>query len=286
MRVAWVHPSWRDLVISQLARDDAARRRFLGRCGVHGIVLALSTAGGAAGQVRLPLLTEDEDWDAMTDRVYELLAELEPGELVALLAALGAAIDDLGSESAGREARALATTTLTRTAALWKAAGRPIGLNQLAAWLSLGRRLKPRPALPDLDVTWVELLPTGPPALDDRSEVERFTDWFTLLRMLGRYDRRLRVDGGIDTHHGRLAVAFVDQAEADVRGASNLHVMQALEAIGDVLPGLIERVELLAGLVRPEEAAETWTSVPPPRRVFEEPEGMLGFDVTRVLMDL
>jgi hypothetical protein len=34
--IAWVHPSWRDLVITQLAEDPAARSRFLERCGLEG----------------------------------------------------------------------------------------------------------------------------------------------------------------------------------------------------------------------------------------------------------
>ena len=32
MRVSWVHPSWRDLVIESLAADPVERRRFLSRC--------------------------------------------------------------------------------------------------------------------------------------------------------------------------------------------------------------------------------------------------------------
>ena len=54
MRVAWVHPTWRDLVIERLAADAELRRRFLARCGPHGIVLALSTSGGAEGGAAPP----------------------------------------------------------------------------------------------------------------------------------------------------------------------------------------------------------------------------------------
>ena len=56
MRVDWVHPSWRDLVIESLADDAAARRHFLARCGVDGAALALSGGGGAAGERERPLL--------------------------------------------------------------------------------------------------------------------------------------------------------------------------------------------------------------------------------------
>jgi hypothetical protein len=53
--VTWVHPSWRDLVIDELAADADARRRFLARCTIDGLVLALSTGGGASGERALPL---------------------------------------------------------------------------------------------------------------------------------------------------------------------------------------------------------------------------------------
>jgi hypothetical protein len=52
--VTWVHPSWRDLVIEEVAATPGSRRDFLHRCGIDGALLALSTAGGAGG----------ERWDA------------------------------------------------------------------------------------------------------------------------------------------------------------------------------------------------------------------------------
>ncbi len=41
----WLHPSWRDLVIERLAADAQRRTDFLTRCGVEGLLLALSTRG-------------------------------------------------------------------------------------------------------------------------------------------------------------------------------------------------------------------------------------------------
>lgn len=53
-----MHPSWRDLVIDQLRGDPAGRRRFLAACGTDGLTLALSHAGGVAGERTLPLATD------------------------------------------------------------------------------------------------------------------------------------------------------------------------------------------------------------------------------------
>ena len=76
-RVGWVHPSWRDLVIEELATDADARRAFLRDCSVEGVLLALSTGGGVTGERSLPLLIDDADWDLVGDRAAGFLSELD-----------------------------------------------------------------------------------------------------------------------------------------------------------------------------------------------------------------
>ena len=92
MRVEWVHPSWRDLVIESLAADDEARRRFLRHCGVDGAAVALSCGGGAAGERERPLLRCDADWDALGDGLYALCHDFGEAEAIQLLGVL----DDAG----------------------------------------------------------------------------------------------------------------------------------------------------------------------------------------------
>jgi hypothetical protein len=185
MRVEWVHPSWRDLVIAHLAEDAAARAHFLSGCSPHGVLLALSLGGGGRGNRELPLLLGDPDWDALTDRIYELAPELDTRDLNALLDTIGSAVA-LPDERSG-EAMALARTVLARVAKLWEHAEAPIPLQALEAWLALARRLRPgsrAPAPPNLERTWAELLPARAPGLEDLQAVERFADWLTLADLL------------------------------------------------------------------------------------------------------
>ena len=102
MRVDWVHPSWRDLVIESLAADPAERWRFLRRTGVDGAAIALSTEGGAAGERARPLLQQDADWDALGDGLYTLCADIDEAGAVRLLEVLAAAGDDPEVQGAGR----------------------------------------------------------------------------------------------------------------------------------------------------------------------------------------
>jgi hypothetical protein len=92
-RLTWVHPSWRDLVIADLAADGERRRAFLHGCGVQGMMLALSVGGGVRGERSLPLLVEDADWDAAGDRIHRLAHELGEDDLDSLRRALQVAFD-------------------------------------------------------------------------------------------------------------------------------------------------------------------------------------------------
>ncbi len=288
MRVDWVHPTWRDLVIGTLVDDAEARRHFLARCGAYGAVLALSTEGGVAGERRLPLIAGDEDWDVLADRLYSLVAELEPGELIATLTALAATVEDLDEATVAREARALSETVLRRTAAGWDAARQPIELGPLDAWLTLARLLKPRPAPPSLSVSWAELLPARGPALTNRAAVELFADWLTLCMLLWSYDRALLDELGFGTDQVSLMIAFtieVDRKRASIPPELTDLIIRALDSIASLLPetaALPRRVShrLLSSDV---EQSQTWAATAAPGWQALD---LVQFDVDRVLADL
>ena len=140
MRIAWVHPSWRDLVIDHLSSEPEARERFLRNCSVHGALLALSLGGGRRGKRELPLLQRDGDWDALTDRLYTLVPELEPAELLGLMDGLELTIHDLSGTPAAHEADALATAVLARLTTAWTTTRAPIAPASPRSVVHAGRR--------------------------------------------------------------------------------------------------------------------------------------------------
>ena len=213
MRVAWVHPTWRDLVIERLSEDAELRHRFVTRCGPHGIVLALSTAGGAEGARQLPLIGCDDDWDAVGDRIYALIPELEHGQLAAVLHAVGRAVREVAATPASAgEARALARITLERAASAWQTAAAPVSLDCVEAWLVLatllGGTVRPRFLAP----TWAELLPARLPDPGDLPEAQRFTDWMTLYDLVVTYAPDLLDELGYGVAQRRLRTEFMDRA--------------------------------------------------------------------------
>jgi hypothetical protein len=183
--VDWIHPSWRDLVIEQLADDAAVRRRFLERCSIDGVLLALSSGGGASGERQLPLLWEDSDWDALGGRLHGLLDSLDDRQLLRLLAALAGALKHDGTPHDRRELAALADVALRRLQGAWDASRAPVPVGLLGAWIVLADQLPEPPPDPSFAHTWIELAPSlrGSRSLaaDEKDE------WLQLARLLQRY---------------------------------------------------------------------------------------------------
>jgi hypothetical protein len=171
-RVTWVHPSWRDLVIDQLAADDDARRRFLERCSIEGVLLALSRAGGATGARRLPLLRADDDWDALTDRLYDLVPQLTDPDLVRLLSALTDSLTVPDENTA--ELAALSTTLLRQLCGSWERGDSFASEGLLERWQALEQLVPERITPPSTARLWELPPPTQQPvSFDFLDEPER-----------------------------------------------------------------------------------------------------------------
>lgn len=287
MRIAWVHPSWRDLVIDHLSSEDEARERFLRNCSVHGALLALSLGGGRRGERELPLLQRDADWDALTDRLYTLVPELEPAELLGLIDGLELTIHDLSGTPAALEADALATAVLARLTTVWRTAREPIALPALEAWFTLAGGLSTKPEPPAISVTWAELLPTAPPQPTDGANLERFADWLTLAELLMDYDPGLLARLGFPGRTERFCTRFLEALEPDRPGIApgNIgHAVRALSRIPRVIPVLTDRADSIRFRLTSNEyrSSMSYRSEPPPG-----PAPQTGnLDVQRVLADL
>jgi hypothetical protein len=137
--VTWVHPSWRDLVIDQLSDDKGERETFLRRSALDGLLLALSTAGGAEGERLLPLMREDRDWDAIADRLAQLIPALDEPDLTRLFIA-----------SPKRRRRSTVTNAANSTISppaccgLWRSAGHTLAGPSRSACCSRGSSWRER----------------------------------------------------------------------------------------------------------------------------------------------
>ena len=292
--VAWVHPSWRDLVIEDLARDPERRRRFLHRCSLEGLLLAVSTAGGASGVRELPLLVEDADWDILAERVVEVARELDDHALLRLLAAMDEAAAVATDERTQREVLAVATTLLQVVKRVWDARGAALSTTLLAQWLDLAARLDEMPEPPNLLPTWIDLLPTRSLDVAHRDDLRRLDDWITLVEVLrDRLPYPLRELAFPEGQTGALRNAVQSAHALALRGADEetaRRVMKTLRRLARVVPQLAGAATAAVRALEapdPDRVVEWWEpSLPsPPTTTAAAPPPERSI-VRRILDDL
>jgi hypothetical protein len=275
VRIAWVHPSWRDLVIDELATDAEGRRRFLAVAGLDGVLLALSTAGGARGERVLPLLVADADWDELANRVHALATELDGrghGRLLDALAAAIAATDGL-DPARHLEVLAVAEQALARATTLWARADGELDVDLLRSWYGLAGRVTAPPPPPALDRTWAALLPAGP-ALDPPSELDRLDAWLALCEVLADHDRAALHRLGFFDRHAPLLADLAVLLEHRVRAGEPV-AASALARLARVWPDMVP--------IPPEPGELAWGW---PANPDEPPPLPALLDVERILRDL
>jgi hypothetical protein len=278
-RFAWVHPSWRDLVIEELATDADARRAFLRDCSLEGILLALSTGGGVTGERSLPLAIDDADWDLIGERATDLLPELDDPAIVRVLTVLSEA----HSESVGRqtaELEALAGSVLEQLARHWRSAHRVVPIGVLAVWFELASRLPQRLPEPELAPTWVEHLPTGRIDISDQSDLARVDDWLALAAVIGEHAPQLQAVFGFPAQHDEVLETLVRDAARGAEGTSPPPfpdlLVSVLRRLADLAPehavgarATADRLGVMHG------ASQFEPSRHPPRRMSEELRAIL-----------
>jgi hypothetical protein len=288
--IAWVHPSWRDLVITALADDAAARTTFLERTGLEGALLAISIAGGASGDRSLPLLRSDADWDTASTRIARLARELDAPSAIRLLQALATTVrgqtvrPQIGGP-ARAEATALATLTLERLQRAWDDQHELLAAAELAEWFALAAWVPEPPRTPRYDRTWIELLPTRPVDIRSRPEVVRFDDWLALAEVIRASEPEALERLGFPHRQHDVLSAFVQVAALADTDAPEL-ITTALARIRRIAPQLAgDAYEATQTLLHADEPwfdvrFESHSPSPPP------PSSSDRLRVARVLQDL
>jgi hypothetical protein len=298
-RVAWVHPSWRDLVIEELATDADARRAFLRDCSVEGILLAVSTGGGLMGERALPLIVDDADWDLVGDHAARLAGRHDQ-DIVRVLTALSEA-RSLASERQTAELEALAGAVLEQLARRWNSEQRVIPLGLLAVWFELASRLPQRLREPELARTWVEHVPTERVDISDQSDLTRVDDWIALAALIDRHAPQMLAAFGFPERHAEVLQWLVLDAASSSEDSSPPPLRDLLVSIlrrlADLDPGHVVGVRLtdehLNGM---SGESQFEPSRHPPGRISEELRAILEAPssvnrseeelVARVLSDL
>ncbi len=293
--IGWVHPSWRDLVIDELCTDADARGRFLGACGVDGVLLALSRDGGPVGRRSLPLLLDDGDWDRLGDRLVELLRDLDDHDLARVMAALADVLDGGLQQAQWIEADAIASAVLAASARRWGAEHSVLSPFVLDTWYRVNAWLFESLPRPPLGWTWAELHPGSPPEDGglDRDQLSRTDEWLAFAETLRRHDPRGLHDLGFFDADQRLVGELVGALRRTRDPELRPLVESVLERIRAVSPRHRGVVAVVSDVLRRARLDQPSWWVPsdilaPPtdERVASGPVEFTRDDVARVLADL
>jgi hypothetical protein len=198
----WMHPSWRDLVIDYLANSPKVRLDFLKRCGIDGIQLALSGAGGAEGERTRPLLVSDEDWQSLQQAIQVQINNEQDAAVHGILSSLLEALlqeeystgDPINITVKSLLVMAANATTLARKR--WDHSHAPIELETIEVYRQLSELLDPLPPMPQLIPTWKEYWEHAGSELSfdpTQGEVSTYyiTKWTDLVTCIQRAEPRL-----------------------------------------------------------------------------------------------
>jgi hypothetical protein len=142
--VRWIHPSYRDLVVGELAADAGLRSRFLEVADFEGVKLCVSQAGGSSGERRQPLLSR---------RCLKLIDESDGERAVALVKVLRSAMVDLEGDEERRVIAALASCC-EALKVKWDRSQVAIKQELLRELFDAGILVDPLPVAPKLEPTW------------------------------------------------------------------------------------------------------------------------------------
>jgi hypothetical protein len=291
--IGWVHPSWRDLVIEELRSDAAARRRFLSACEIYGVLLALSQQGGPAGERALPLLIGDSDWDALGDRLGELLSELDDHDAGRLLLALADALNAKLEPAQRAEAQCLTEYVLGALSRVWHKQPRPVPVFLLDAWYAAHGLRAENVASPPVRLMWLEVHPSRETALGrlNALDLQRLDDWLALAQILAVHDPDALERLGFNEDQSLLAHVAVELGEIDDPDLKPVAetLLSRIRELSPLHHGFV-RTTLVRLRAKPSD--DRWwvphdIDTPPSREpVTHERIGFTREDVGRVLADL
>jgi hypothetical protein len=270
--VAWMHPSWRDLVIDSVAADPTARRAFLSRCGAHGIILALSKRGGLTGARDLPFLTDSEDWEVLADHMPGLVRHVSDSDVARLLSAVA----ELAKYRSGALVSRFTRLALDQIRDRWNSRGQAITIWSLGLYYDTSERLEPLAAGPDLRATWdathpgTSFIDTTEHDLLDHTQLTRLRTWLQLVSMIRdnepRFLRQAGFPGADDGLAAKVATLAANELDADWQisdideydGAAHYasETAETLKALGEHCPNHQEVLSELADQAR--EQAESF----------------------------
>jgi hypothetical protein len=262
IRVDWIHPSYRDLVIDELASTAEEQLLFLKRVSATGVKLALSLAGGSAGDRQLPLMRIEGSWAALHLRCKEIASGADDDSVAELLNILTNAFqsDEQTPATPKQSVSEILRTVCDVAATRWDQRGEALDLDVLKAFHRAAATLTPCPTAPSAEATWEVATEKLGLSLDagvelDPHELDR---WFELDGLLERAYPDFTASADFRDRRAAIENRLFEHAERAISAGADLRDPESNEAEGRRLERLAETFEQLdAG----GDREEVWTGL-------------------------
>lgn len=265
--IDWTHPSYRDLVIEELATDLNLRNGFLGTMALPGIKLAISDAGGATGSRRLPLMTGSEFWGALRGRCQALVREAATADLVELLTALASAVKDEADGEVRGNLLSILADVCEGTRVRWNESQEILGSAAIVAYREASLLIHPLPPMPNLRRSWDTREKSVIAVLQERESLlcnlDVLEEWATTVSAVAETEPRMLRQLGFPETSEAVVEAVVsgmleESEEAGEWDDYNLVMSDAqdLHKGSEILRSLCEAIPSGPTLTRCREAAQ------------------------------
>jgi hypothetical protein len=160
MIVDWMHPSYRDLVIDELATDASLQADFLRSMSLEGIKLAVSSSGGSTGNRQFPLMTSPLSWERLEKGCMTIAFQEVPWTIAQLLETLTEAVHQAEDSASKGNLLGVIAKACEGASARWDEEGAVLDHKELSRFSCASELVCPLPKLPDLTASWVHVMQT------------------------------------------------------------------------------------------------------------------------------
>ena len=246
-QITWMHPSYRDLVIEELAKDRDLRRVILKTANIDDIQLAFSVAGGGDGSRSLPLLVDDESWEIVSLRCAELATDLTAWDLSSLIRSLIYVYQNSNSPKIKQRVLEIIRDTCEKLLTEWNERKTPLSILELRVYCNATLLINPLLPIPNLVPTWEYYSKSAKGPLT----ASNMEEWVDLVWLISQNEPRFLRQIKFPENHLSFIQDLMGKLEGEVIDDFKDLPVDELEDTGDRYSRFAESSRTLATIVEP-----------------------------------
>jgi hypothetical protein len=253
--VDWIHPSCKDLVIEESARQPQLRNAFLRVMSLSGIKIAISTSGGAEGTRVFPFLTSKQSWELLQVRCSSVIAAGSDDETADLLRVVAEAHRKApNAQSRSRVERTL-DVACSEARHMWDRGAMPLSTEGLAAYCEAGSRLPKMPDLPNIESSWREKDGKVRERVHKCEnifdvDIDAVCDWVRFATMVINVNPTIIQGGNVTANFGNETAKLTYIAEKEIEDTASYDEGGSGDIFGDEADSLRWHAELVITLAK------------------------------------